>query len=260
MSTPPHQLVDPIGIAGCGETAVAIAARFAAGALPGRIILHGFAPPKVPAKSRAPRIERAANLFDLASECEVVVTAYETHTKLIEAIAGSPDRPGLFGALAPGSLIADFTPAEPHEIRRLTGLLSPRAVGLVECTIAHPLRDEQSPGIVFAGGFGEHVDRLAPLLIRLGGDVERSGPQGTARLAAAYIDLGRLLSDLAQHDWSLLGRAIGIAQRQFDMALPDPAVQQALLIHRLEFLRAAAAEQGVDVPFFDALAEALKQP
>ena len=252
----------PIGLAGSGALALTLASRIVGSPGTGRVIIHGIALPERPAAAnpatkRRLRIERAANLFDLASECEIVITAYETHLKLIEALAGSPDRPGLIGALVPGSLIADFTPAEPHEVRRLAGALAPRAVGLVECAIAGTPRDEHGAAMIFAGGYGEHVDRLTPVLSHLGTSVQRSGTQGSACLAAANIELQRLMNALAARDWHALSRDFTEGQPGTGETPPDHASLRTQLTGHLAFLRSAAAMQGVTAPFLDALAETL---
>lgn len=254
--------LDQIGIAGFGARATAIASRLAAAHEAGRIIVHGIALTEgpaaaAPARRRPARIERAANLFDLAHECALVITAYETHAELIEALAGTAERPGLAGALVPGSLIADFTPAAPHELRRITGQLGLHAVGFIECAIARPVHDDESEKVIYAGGYDEHIERIAPILVRLGSAVQRSGAQGTARTAAAYLDLGRLMNGLAHQDWSALASSAANADRPAANAVMDRAALHAELRATLAFLRSAALAQGADVPFFDTLAKAL---
>ena len=120
--------LSPIGVCGTGPIASAIAARLAAQAT--RVIVHGFA--VTPQSPRKARVEPAANLYDLASECEVVIAVYETHAALRGALSGAGDRPGLLGAMVPGSLLVDLSEGLPDETRRLAAKLAAGAIGLVE--------------------------------------------------------------------------------------------------------------------------------
>ena len=149
--------LDPIGVCGAGEHAAAIASAIAASGV--RVIVHGFGP----AKSGKLRIERAANLFDLASECEAVIAVYDTHQALRDALTGGQDRPGLLGAMAPGTLIADLSGGTPEETRRLAGQLAGRAIGLVEMAQTGGAAAIQNGNArLYAGGFGEHIEALKP--------------------------------------------------------------------------------------------------
>jgi 3-hydroxyisobutyrate dehydrogenase len=207
-----------ISIAGQGPLAVAIAARMVAA--PGmRVIIHGFgfadgANPKPPKY----RIERAANLFDLASECEAVIAVYDTHQALRDALTGTQDRPGLLGALQPGSLIVDLSGGTPEECRRLAGQLAGRAIGLVEAAIIGGTAAVTAGNArIFAGGYGEHVHHVAPALACLG-SVKRIGPQGSARMYVALSESVRAAHHIALAEAQAIAAASGFVPE--DLATP----------------------------------------
>lgn len=249
--------IDPVGIAGAAALAAPIAARLHAAGM-ARLIVHGFdlptpaaTTPRPAGAPRRPRIEHAANLFDLASECQVVVTAYPSLHELHAALAGTADRPGLAGAMQPGTLLADASNLTLDETRRLVGLLAPHAIGVVEWAAAGPLDGASS---IFAGGFGDHVDRLRPLLTQLGTPVARSGAQGSARLAAAAHLLIRDVQDLLQTEWQATAAGLGLTEPD---ALPAPATDRACLTERIALLRNTAATHDLPMPLLDGLAVAL---
>ena len=141
--------IDTLGIVGTGDLAGAIAGRI--GSRAGvRVIVHGFET----SKSKKGSVERAANLFDLASECQAVIAMYETHALLRQALVGDADRPGLLGAMAPGTLLVDFSGGSPDETWRLAGALSGGAIGLVEgVIIGSPDTVRDGMARVLLGGF-----------------------------------------------------------------------------------------------------------
>ena len=248
--------IDPIGIAGSGEMAAAIAARIAnrSGC---RVIVHGFAA-ELAGGGRKPRIERAANLFDLASECEAVIAVYETHSQLREALTGSADRPGLLGAMAPGNLLIDFSGGLPVEVSRLAGQLSGGAIGLVECGI---VGGHEAIAVgraqIYAGGFGEHVERVTPVLAGLG-MVRRIGPQGSGRMFAALSEAIAAAQVLALHEAQAVAQAGGYVPDEL-AAPPLPEAEFARMVAQVAAAQAMARAHSVPSPLIDALAGALSQ-
>jgi 3-hydroxyisobutyrate dehydrogenase-like beta-hydroxyacid dehydrogenase len=200
-------MIDPIGIAGEGERAAEIVARIAGAG--SRIIVHGFAPaPPVGPKSRT---ERTANLFDLASECEVVIAVYGSSERLRAALTGDADHPGLAAALRPGTLIVDLGMGRPEECLRLAGQLAGGAIGLVECAVLGGRAAIASgTATVLAAGFAEHVERITPILTRLG-HVTRAGPQGHARIVAALVDAVAAAHTAARAEAHAIAAGLGVA-------------------------------------------------
>jgi len=255
----------PIGVAGEGERAAAIAGRIAKA--PGqRIIVHGFALPGAGTRAQTPRtsrVERASTLFDLASECEVVIAVYGSHAALIAALAGTADRPGLAGAMAPGSILADFSEGSPEQCRHLAGRLSPRAIGFVECgVIGGTEAMARGETLVFAGGFDAHIDSVKPILSALG-RFRRVGPQGSGRMYAALTQAMTAAHALALDEVHAIAAAGGFVPD--DLASPPMLeAERHELTRHLEQARTWAHACGVATPVIDAVAahmtESIKRP
>jgi 3-hydroxyisobutyrate dehydrogenase-like beta-hydroxyacid dehydrogenase len=230
--------IHTVGVAGDGPQALAIVGQL--GRRDGyRIVLHGIEGPEVAAFAlRKGRIETAANLFDLASECEVVITAYASHADLRAALTGWEDRPGLLRAMAPGALIVDFSAGSPSDCRRLAGQLAGRAIGLVEAAWDAPTRR------VLLGGFGEHIDQVSAVLSTLD-RVVRVGPQGSARLLVALTASVEAATVIANSEAAAIAAAHGIVWDDGDEPERSSQERAELLAHLARSLEAAEA---CDVP------------
>jgi 3-hydroxyisobutyrate dehydrogenase-like beta-hydroxyacid dehydrogenase len=254
--------IDTMGLAGDGDRAAAIAAGLsrAAGLLQAgglRVIVHGFDTLTIGAGT-APksRLERAPNLFDLASECEVVITAFATHAALRAALIGSDDRPGLLGAMAPGTLIVDFTPGSPEECRKLAGALAGRAVGLVEAaTSGSDDAIKSGTAEILLGGFGEHIERLTPILQCLGTPA-RTGPQGSARMVIGLKESVRAAYQLAVNEAACVAAAAGISGELFGEP-PLSETERAEFLRHVEQTIASADALGIETTMIAKAAEVL---
>lgn len=246
--------IDTIGIAGTGEMAAAIAGRIAAvsGA---RMIVHGFSPAKP--TGRKVRVEQAANLFDLASECHAVIAIYDTHAALREALTGTAERPGLLGAMAPGTLVVDMSGGLPGECLRLAGQLSGGAIGLVEIGMCGGI-GAMSTGAarLFAGGYGEHIELVTPVLSCLG-TLKRAGPQGSGRMLAALLETVRAAHYAAMAEAQGIAAASGIVPDEIaEPPLSDE--ERSELARHAAIARAIAAAHDVETPLLDTVAGGLK--
>jgi 3-hydroxyisobutyrate dehydrogenase-like beta-hydroxyacid dehydrogenase len=239
--------ISAFGICGTGPIVAAIAARMGADGT--RVIVHGFAPPS--SLSRKARIEPAATLFDLASECEIVIAAYETHAALREALSGTGDRPGLLGAMVPGSLLVDLSGGLPDEPRRLAAQLAAGAIGLIEGAILGST-DAVLAGTaqVFLGGFGDHIDRITPTLSSLG-PVKRIGPQGSARMYVALSESVRAAYYVALEEAQAIAAASGFVPEE--LSQPPLALEERAHFAR-QLQLALAQTHGTATPFLTALA------
>ena len=243
--------LDTIGVIGNTALASAIAARLASGIKPPRVLVHGLDAAHLATLTKRARFERAPNLFDLASECEAVIAAFDTHASLREALTGTPDRPGLLGAMTPGALLIDMSGGLPGESLRLAGQLAGGAIGLVEIGFASVRDIATGQARLFAGGFGEHIDDLTPILSRLG-TLKRSGPQGSGRMLAALTESIRATYHAAMAEAQAIAAANGIVPDE----LADPptsADEIAEFAAQLDAAKAIATAHNIQTPIFDAV-------
>ena len=242
--------LDTIGVIGTTPLAAAIAARLAGGAKGPRVIVHSLDAALLATLPKRARIERAPNLFDLASECEAVIAAYDTHSALRGALTGTADRPGLLGAMAPGTLIIDVSGGLPGESLRLAGQLAGGAIGLVEIGISGTKDISTGQARLFAGGFGEHIDEVTPVLSRLG-TVKRAGPQGSGRMLAALTESIRATYHAALAEAQAIA-ASGIVPDE----LADPPVsddERSEFSAQVKTAKAIASAHNIETPIFDAV-------
>lgn len=232
--------LDPIGIVGNGSQALFVVQRLQETAN-ARLILHGFAPPPIPATRKRQRNETAANLFDLASECEVIFCAFDDSATLRTAIAGTADRPGMAGALRPGTLLIDLTAAKPQERARLAGDLARGAIGYIEAILPSP-----GQPLVLLGGFGPHIEAVTPLLAAFG-EPRRIGSQGQAQAFATLIAARAAARAALDNELGAIAGALG-----FPPVVPqtDFSESSLALVHQA---RALAQAAGIVSPLLDAL-------
>lgn len=243
--------LDPIGVIGNTPLAAAIAACLASGPKSPRVIIHGLDAALVSTLPKRARIERAPNLFDLASECEIVIAAFDTHAALREALTGTPDRPGLLGAMVPGTLLIDMSGGLPGESLRLAGQLAGGAIGLVEIGIANAKDIATGQARLFAGGFGEHIDNVTPILSRLG-TLKRAGPQGSGRMLAALTESIRATYHAALAEAQTIAAASGIVPDELaDPPLSDDERNEFSV--QINTAKAIAAAHNVETPILDAV-------
>jgi 3-hydroxyisobutyrate dehydrogenase len=209
--------LDTIGVVGVGQLATAIAIRLASASKGLRVITHGIAQSLDAANvPKSARLERAPNLFDLASECDTVIAVYDTHQGLRSALTGVADQPGLLGAMRPGCLLVDLTTGLPDECRRLAGQLAGGAIGHIECAqLGGPDAIQAGSAQIYAGGFGDHIDQLTPILSCLG-TLKRIGPQGSARMFVALSQAVRAANALALEDVQAIAQASGFIPEDLD--------------------------------------------
>lgn len=245
-------ILDPIGIAGNTALAAAVSARFAAvGAT--RVIVHGLLPAAI-GTPRKRRIEQAANLFDLASECDAVITAYGSHDALRAALTGTADRPGLLGGLQPGSIVLDFSPGTPDECRRLAGQLAGGAIGYIELAETGGI-DAMAHGTaqLCAGGFGDHIAKVTGVLSSLG-TLTRIGPQGSARMYVALMETVRAAHHMALYEAQQIATAHGFVPE----ALANPPLSaEERAGFAIRVAEALAMAHGQATPLVTTLAQLL---
>lgn len=193
--------LEPVGVVGDTALAARIATCLVHRLPVSRLIIHGLNTVDLTDMPKHARLDRAPNLFDLASECDLVILACETHAAARAALTGTVDRPGLLEALKPGSVLADFSPATPEQSTRLAGQLSAGAIGYVEAYLFGP--------IIYLGGYADHTDQVTAAFDGVL-DAERVGPQGTARVLAVLVDAHRDARKQLDSEFATIALAYGL--------------------------------------------------
>jgi 3-hydroxyisobutyrate dehydrogenase len=239
--------MDMIGIIGAGTLAGAIASRISTRSRL-RVIVHGV---EIEAPHNS-RVSRAPNLFDLASECQAIIAVYDSHAALRCALTGDADRPGLLGAMAPGTLLLDLGAGTPEEARRLAGALAGAAVGYVDGAVMASLDAVRAGSAhIVVGGFDDHIVELTPALQHVG-HVIRAGSQGQGRLLCALVHAVHAGRRALLDEVALIASACDLSGAILSHALdtlPDVSHDDLLSI-----AATSARSTGLDAPLIAALA------
>lgn len=247
----------PFGLIANEADAMAIARRLAA---TGHRLLHAFlettpktAPKTTGLTGRESLNLESASLFDIALECEVIAICVDD-TKLVrEILFGTHDMPGVAADMAPGSVIIDFGIRAQRETQALLGLTGMRGIGVIDAALIGGsdcvLRGTAS---VLAGGFPDAVETAMPLLCELG-QVERTGPLGSAQTAAALMGYVEASHFAACSDALTFGRALGLRVPALSRIFSDRVSEDNILrlTRSTDLVRVLAEEQGAGADVID---------
>ncbi|HMN38990.1 MAG TPA: NAD(P)-binding domain-containing protein [Hyphomicrobium sp.] len=235
----------PLGLITNDPAALPIAERLAAAGR--RVICLQLQPAPRRAHS-SPLLEAAANVADIARQCDTVAIAIDDMPVLREILLGDEDRGSLAAELPSGSCLIDFGMHPPRELQSILGLVGIRGIGVVDAAVlggADALA--QGSAKVLAGGFPDAVDAVMPVLCELG-IVERTGPLGSAQTAAALMGYVEAAHFAARTEAISVGAQLGIKSSSLNRIFDEaPEAENVILFQRrAEFARRLAHGRGLD--------------
>lgn len=211
----------PIGVVGLGALGLAVARRISSCGL--RVVgWDSDAQRRAALASLGGLVEPAASATDLGHDCDVVLSTVPAAELLVAAI-GDIDRPGFALSMAPGSLLVDLGVAMPSDAQRLAALLGRGGIGVVDAPALGPASAAETGDLLLAaGGFGDFVERLEPLL-GLIGTTRAAGTQGRGHALAALMVYARDAEAEAARETLAVALACGLSAE----LLPDVAAAAA---------------------------------
>lgn len=204
MSTPaPAVTLPSVGVVGLGNIGGAIAANLAA---------DGLAPVVFdPDTARAQAIEGAAvasAVGEVAAACEVTITSLPTPDVVAEVAAAWAE------AAPPGAILVDLSTNLPDDNLRLAAQLEASGHRFVEAPLTGGAMGARARSLVFmVGGEGEAVQRVTPLLERLGRATFHLGEVGTGTTMKLINSLVAFASTWSSLEGLSLAAAGGIDLR-----------------------------------------------
>ncbi len=153
----------------------------------------------------------------LGAACEVVFTVI-TSSADVEGVALGDS--GLIHGMAPGSVLVDCSTIAPDVARRIAGQLAEKGIHMLDAPVSGGEQGAIAATLaIMAGGDAAVLERVRPLLEKLGQRILQIGPNGAGQVAKACNQMIMVAAIEAAAEAMHLARAAGV----------DPAkVKQAL--------------------------------
>ncbi|MDR0777554.1 MAG: NAD(P)-dependent oxidoreductase [Azonexus sp.] len=213
---------------------------------------------------------------EIGAACEVVFTMV-TSSADVEAVALGEQ--GLIWGMAAGSVLVNCSTIAPEAARRIAGRLGEQGIDMLDAPVSGgPQGAVDATLAIMAGGEAAVLERVRPLLEKLGQRIVHVGPNGAGQVAkacnqmimvaaieavaealrlasAAGVDAGKVRQALA--GGSAASRVLEVMGRR--MVERDFAAGiEARLHHKdLGLVLAAARQSGVPVPLTACIAQQL---
>ena len=176
MPTTPATI--PIGFIGCGIMGRPMAGHLQKAGHP--LHLYSRTPSKgadlVAAGARA-----AESPADVARSAEVIVVVVTDSPDVEEVVAGPR---GILEAVRPGTIVVDMSTISPAVERRLDARLRERGACLVDAPVSGgDVGARNATLAIMAGGEAEALERVRPILLKMGKSVTHCGGVGSGQLA-----------------------------------------------------------------------------
>ncbi|MDR1969319.1 MAG: NAD(P)-dependent oxidoreductase [Burkholderiaceae bacterium] len=213
---------------------------------------------------------------EVGAACEVVFTMV-TSSADVEAVALGEQ--GLIRGMAAGSVLVDCSTIAPEAARRIAGRLGERGIDMLDAPVSGgPQGAVDATLAIMAGGEAAVLERVRPLLEKLGQRIVHVGPNGAGQVAkacnqmimvavieavaealrlvsAAGVDAGKVRQALV--GGSAASRVLEVMGRR--MVERDFAAGIEARLHHKDFglVLAAARQSGVPVPLTACVAQQL---
>lgn len=239
-----ERTAQPIALLGLDPLGEAIAERLITAGH--RVVAWDLRPDRRRSFARTANPVLAPSLAELGIDTGLVIATLP-HAELRAACLGDIDRDGFAPQMTPGSLIVDMGLAGPLETRQLAAVLGRGGIGLIDAPAIGDADAARAGSLTIPiGGFFEFLDRLTPLLSRLG-TVLRAGPHGNGHALAAAMAYARFARAAAAREALRVGESLGLPAE----LMPDVAAAAAdgnETDPRLAIAEALAQERGGVAP------------
>ena len=150
----------------------------------------------------------AATPAALAAQSEIVVTMVPNGSVVRELIAG-PD--GLLEGMRRGSLLLDTSSSEPWLTEASGRLLADAGIAMVDAPVSGAQWGAEAAELVFmCGGAAADLERIRPLLDRMGKAVFHLGPLGAGHAMKCLNNLVTAMNLLAVTEGLAIGKRYGL--------------------------------------------------
>jgi 3-hydroxyisobutyrate dehydrogenase-like beta-hydroxyacid dehydrogenase len=127
---------------------------------------------------------------------------------------------GLTGTMAAGSLLVDCSSSQPWLTRQTAAALADRGIGMIDAPVSGAQWGARAADLVFmVGGTAADVERIRPVLLRLGRAIFHLGPLASGHIMKCVNNTITAMTLLATAEGLVLGTRSGL----------DPAAMNAVL-------------------------------
>jgi 3-hydroxyisobutyrate dehydrogenase-like beta-hydroxyacid dehydrogenase len=215
--------MNKIGFVGLGSMGAAIAGRL----LPGNQV-QGTNRTKAKAVAL---IEQGLTWRDTPREAAAgaqVVFSMVTDDAALAAITSGPD--GILAGLWPGTIYVDMSTVSPQASRELARRVRWAGATMIDAPVSGSVPAAQTGTLsIMAGGPAEALDKVAPLLHRLGRSVTHVGGNGQGLLLKLAINISLAAQMLAFSEGMLLAERGGIDPGLAARAMTESAIGSPML-------------------------------
>jgi 3-hydroxyisobutyrate dehydrogenase len=150
----------------------------------------------------------AASPAEVAAASEVVVVMVSDTPDVEAVVAG---KRGVLEGIRPGSIVVDMSTVSPDLERRLAARLRERGADLVDAPVSGgDVGARNATLAIMAGGEAAAVERVRPILLRMGKSVTHCGPVGAGQMAKLCNQILVGVTMLAVSEAIALARAGGL--------------------------------------------------
>ncbi|PKO85468.1 MAG: 2-hydroxy-3-oxopropionate reductase [Betaproteobacteria bacterium HGW-Betaproteobacteria-12] len=164
---------------------------------------------------------------ELGAACEVVFTVI-TSSADVEAVALGAD--GLIHGMAPGSVLVDCSTIAPEAARRIAAKLGERGIHMLDAPVSGGAQGAIDATLaIMAGGAAAVLERVRPLLEKLGRRIVHVGPNGAGQVAKACNQMIMVAAIQAVAEALHLARAAGVDGAKVRQALAGGSAASRVL-------------------------------
>lgn len=161
----------------------------------------------------------AAGLADLA-DCEVVITMLPNSAVTNAVIEGGPDSPGLAALLPRGATLIDMGSSNPADTLRLAPLLHEAGITLIDAPVSGAVAKAANGTLaIMAGGLADDLERVRPILSRMGATLIHTGAVGSAHAMKALNNYVYAAGLLAASEAMLIAQGMDLDPAIFTQVL-----------------------------------------
>ncbi len=161
----------------------------------------------------------ATGLTDLA-DCEVVITMLPNSAITNAVIEGGQDSPGLAALLPRGATLIDMGSSNPADTLRLAPLLQVAGITLIDAPVSGAVAKAANGTLaIMAGGLADDLERVRPILSRMGATLIHTGAVGSAHAMKALNNYVYAAGLLAASEAMLIAQGMDLDPAIFTQVL-----------------------------------------